>query len=173
MVTCACDAMAMSEYMRRKDAGAAGVKRRWDPGRIQPRHGILVLAAVIIAAFAGLLAAGSLIERERAIAEAYRTTQNLARILEQHTSRTFAGVDEALFDLDDALALRNPTGSSADAQFHDFLERSLATAPQIKSLMVLSGDGALQYGAGFIPPESTDQSNKAYFTVHRAGPLPH
>ena len=112
MVTCACDAMAMSEYMRRKDAGAAGVKRRWDPGRIQPRHGILVLAAVIIAAFAGLLAAGSLIERERAIAEAYRTTQNLARILEQHTSRTFAGVDEALFDLDDALALRNPTGSS-------------------------------------------------------------
>jgi two-component system, cell cycle sensor histidine kinase PleC len=164
--------MTVSEYMRRKDAVADGVKRRWDLGRIQPRHGILILATVIIAAFAGLLVAGSLIERERAIAEAYRTTQNLARILEQHTSRTFASVDAAFFDLDDALSLRSPALPSADAQFHDFLARCLATAPQIKSLMVLGGDGTLQYGAGFIPPESADQSSKAYFTVHRAGPLP-
>src|ERR1700722_19337166 len=113
MATYARDAMTMSEYMRRKDAGAAGVKRRWDPGRIQPRHGIIVLATVIIAAFASLLAAGSLIERERAIAEAYRTTQNLARILEQHTARTFAGTDEALLDLGDALKFRSPSMPAA------------------------------------------------------------
>ncbi|MBV8653730.1 MAG: hypothetical protein JO255_19875, partial [Alphaproteobacteria bacterium] len=96
----------MSQHMGRKAASLAGGKRRWDTGRIQPRHGILVLAAVIIAAFAALLVSGSLIERERAMAEAYRTTQNLARILEQHASQTFARVDEVLLDLDDALKFR-------------------------------------------------------------------
>ncbi|MBV8650588.1 MAG: hypothetical protein JO255_03915, partial [Alphaproteobacteria bacterium] len=135
-------------------------------------HCILVLAAAIIAAFAVLLASGSLIERERAIAEAYRTTQNLARILEQHAARSFAGADEALLDLDDALKFRNPTQPLADAQFQDFLERCLATAPQIKSLMVLGGDGTLQYGAGLVPPDDADQSGRPYFTAQRDAPLP-
>src|ERR1700743_3428049 len=122
----------MSQHMGRRSAVVAGVKRRWDPGRIQPRHGITVLATAIIPACAGLLVSGSLIERERAVAEAYRATQNLTRILEQHTTRTFAGVDEALLDLDDALKFRSPTLPSSDARFQDFLERSLATMPQVK-----------------------------------------
>ncbi len=158
--------------MGRRGARVTGAQRRWDPGKIQPRHGIIVLAAAIIVAFAGLLASGSLIERERAIDEAYRTTQNLVHILEQHTARSFAGADEALLDLDDALKFRSPNIPAADTRFREFLERCLATAPQLKSLMVLGSNGALEYGVGLVTPDDIDQSDKSYFTVHRAGPLP-
>src|SRR5262245_58201641 len=81
----------------------SALQRRLGPVRapMGMRAGILVFGCAVVALFLGLLASEILREYERSLERATAASQNLAAVLEHHTTQTIEVVDDGLGHLVD------------------------------------------------------------------------
>jgi diguanylate cyclase (GGDEF)-like protein/PAS domain S-box-containing protein len=105
--------------------------------------------------------------RETHLREAGRTTQNLAQVLEEQTSRTLQAMDITLVGLADMMqrlpGLREPSSPAMQA----LLREKLASLPFARELFVLDARGWIIHDAASLPPGVQDLSDRPYFTWPR------
>jgi signal transduction histidine kinase len=130
---------------------------------------LIISIALILIAFLALLSLTLWQKRAQTIAESSRTTQNLARTIEEHALRSFHEADvmlAGLTDLFEAEALRGPL---AAAQMQKALRDRVRLSRQYRNLAVIDAAGnQLASAAGETGPLNV--GDRDYFAVLRDHP---
>jgi PAS domain S-box-containing protein len=124
--------------------------------RMGLRRAILVFTLAGVMAINGMIALSVLRQRDQALDEVARQSDNLSRVLVEHAAKAMSVVDQALLGASDAISagmLQDPPGGERIATV---LRRYLGTLPHIAELLVSDFDGNIRdtavSGLGFDPP---------------------
>jgi signal transduction histidine kinase len=134
-----------------------------------PQATLIGLSGVVIVAFLALVAAALWQQRQQTLTEAVRTTQNLARTLEEHALRSVREVDLLLSDLRDDFEELSARTEPDRAEAVHVLKRLAHQATQYRGFALLDEHGRRLAGSsGDTAP--LDFSDRDYFTVLRDHP---
>jgi PAS domain S-box-containing protein len=148
---------------------ALGVLTR-STGRLRrPRALLIASSALILGSFLVLLGLALWQKHEQTIGEARRTTQNLARTIEEHALRSFHEADVMLSGLVDLFEEQSRQGPLDAVRMQNTLTAHLRLSRQYRNIAVIDAAGnRLLSTAGEARP--LDVSDRDYFTVLRDRP---
>ena len=106
--------------------------------------------------------------REAAIERGTRSTEALARVMEEHTARTFQAVDITLEAAADAWALTRPP--KHDPAFQALLQRRVEDLPYVRALFAIGADGFLIHDTDYPRTPDVSLADREYFKEHRDDP---
>jgi len=136
-------------------------------------HGLVAVAAAILAVAVFSIALTIWALRQDAAADAARETGNIATVLAEQTARTAQSIDIVLADLDERIAalgvmtpddLRNATGTK---DFYNTLIDRLARLPQASAISVIDDRGILWSTTRRWPTPPLDLSDREYFSEQK------
>ncbi len=126
---------------------------------------LLVLAALIAVTF---------IERDSEesalIQSAQRETDNLARSIAQHGTRTIGESDRVLRVLMDDIASDFAEDFSDLQRLQDLLMLRLTTAPELRTLSIVDVNGTVIASSADLPSTPVSVADRFYFNLHRDSP---
>ena len=130
------------------------------------RPGIIALATTVVVLTIGLMAYDFGREYYRSLQVAAETSQNLAAVLEHHTTQTIEVVDDALGHIIDKL--NSIEGSPRfDTKLHVMLRRSVLDMSFVDRIIVTDEAGNLLQDSRQDPAPATNVADEAYFTGPR------
>ncbi len=103
------------------------------------------------------------------LANARVTTENLARMLEEHAVRTIHTVDQSLVAMAVLLAPRQGVAPFATAEIEAILRGQIAVGGEFRNLSVLNADGNVIYSSNSDDPK-LNLADRSFFLSHRDNP---
>jgi PAS domain S-box-containing protein len=143
-------------------------KVRWSRSWL-PQAMLFGLAGAVIVAFLILVGAALVQQRQQSLAASVRTTQNLARTLEEHAIRSVHEADMLLSDLCDRFEELSARAAPDDDQGARLLGRLARQATQYRGFALIDEHGRRLAGSSG-DTEPLDLSDRDYFTVPRDHP---
>jgi signal transduction histidine kinase len=129
---------------------------------------IVVVGAVLIAAFVASSAFDAWRLYRQSLAAIDRELVSLARAIAEQTAHSFQTVDVLLRDTRDWYVAGG--AALAPERVHETLVNRAAGLPQVRGLTVVDANGALLHSSRQFPPPAVDVSDRPYFTVQRDTP---
>lgn len=135
---------------------------------LAPIRVLVALSALVIAVLLAGLGYHLWVSYQAAVADARRTTSNLARVLEAHTESTFQAVNVVLKSVAALTATKPRLHTLHTADTQAFLASYLANNPEIRDIVMLDAEGNMTHSAIFRGyPETVNFADRAYFSIHR------
>ncbi|HZS81573.1 MAG TPA: PAS-domain containing protein [Stellaceae bacterium] len=130
--------------------------------RLGLKHAVVAFSAVLILAFAGILAQSSLRAHRQIVGDAEARAGNLLRSAQQNTMRTLLSVDAMLGDIEQALATTYRDAPIDGAEIRQLLHRMDARLTPVQDLLILDDAGRPVAGSGLSSGRLADLSRSDF-----------
>lgn len=137
------------------------------PSRL--RQAVLAGSVFTVAALLTLVGFSLTRSYDEALASAQGTTENLARMLEEHAVRTIHTVDQALVAMGVLLAPPRDLPRVAADEIEAILRGQVAAADEFRTLTVLDAAGDIVYSSNSEDPRP-NLADRSFFIAHRDNP---
>jgi PAS domain S-box-containing protein len=128
---------------------------------------IVVVGALVIAAFVGSSAYDSWGSYEHVIAATHRELENLAKALAEQAGNTLQSADVLLRDTVAWYETEHPKpGPDSDGK----LANRASGLPQVREVRILDQQGMARFRSRELPADTASLSDRAYFVAHRDHP---
>ena len=133
------------------------------------RTGIIVFGFVVVALFLGLLGSEVMREYDRSLERAALTSQNLAAVLDHHTTQTIEVVDVGLGHIIDYLDVIKGS-PRLDQRLASMLRRSVSDMSFVQRIVITDESGNVMQDSLEDAPLNASIANEGYFTYPRDYP---
>jgi PAS domain S-box-containing protein len=133
------------------------------------RAGIIVFGFVVVALFLGLLGSEVMREYDRSLERAALTSQNLAAVLDHHTTQTIEVVDVGLGHIIDYLDVIKGS-PRLDSRLASMLRRSVSDMSFVQRIVITDESGNIMQDSLEDAPLNANIANEGYFTYPRDYP---
>jgi len=106
-------------------------------------------------------------DRKDLIADAERTTQNLAQVIDEQTTGQFNTLDLTLSSVAQALRFLPASLPQRDLRIHELMREDLRNLPFVRALYIVDAQGRMVHDTNSFPVSSFNFSDREYFRVHR------
>ena len=133
------------------------------------RSGIIVFGFVVVALFLGLLGSEVMREYDRSLERAALTSQNLAAVLDHHTTQTIEVVDVGLGHIIDYLDIIKGS-PRLDPRLASMLRRSVSDLSFVQRIVITDESGNVMQDSLDDAPTNASIAEEGYFSYPRDYP---
>jgi len=110
------------------------------------------------------------IDYRQTLANAERNTLSLLRSLDEHLTRSFASVEQAMQNIAEDLNRDGIISQIDEKQIHERLRDKVQLTPQVRGIIAIDNQGILRAHGLEYPTRQVSLADRSYFSIHRASP---
>ncbi|AOX99223.1 PAS domain S-box protein [Jeongeupia sp. USM3] len=138
---------------------------------LQPlRRGLILLYAALMVVGIAMLFWATSRDYQQALDEAERQNLSLARSLDEHATRTFVSVEQAMQNIIENLEGLGGVDQADEYLTYLLLRDKVKLAPQVRGIIAIDSHGRIQSHGLEYPTRRVDLSDRSYFRDHRQFP---
>lgn len=134
------------------------------------RRGVVLLYVVSLIIMVGHIAWSTYQDYQRKIRENEITALSLARLLDEHLTRSFVSVVQAMENIGEDLERAGGIDKVNERWGHERLKEKIQLTPQIRAIIAIDAHGVLRIHGLEYPTRKVDLSDREYFPFHRDTP---
>lgn len=134
------------------------------------RQGIYGLYTLTVLAVVVMLAGTSWNDYQRSVQEVRNQTLSLARLLDEHLTRSLVSVEQAMQNTGEDIARAGGLDQLDERRTHEQLKAKIELTPQIRGIIAMDSKGILRAHGLEYPTRHVDLSDRDYFGFHRQQP---
>ncbi|SFN77792.1 PAS domain S-box-containing protein [Formivibrio citricus] len=134
------------------------------------RQSVVLLYAVSLVIMVGHIAWSTYQDYQRRIRENQAMTLSLARLLDEHLTRSLVSVIQAMENIGEDLEREGGIGKVNERWGHTRLREKIQLTPQIRGIIAIDANGILRMHGLEYPTRKVDLSDREYFPFHRDNP---
>lgn len=147
-------------------AGGREVKPLLRPLRL----GIYALYVLTILVVASVIVWFAWRDHQRAVADIENQTFSLARLLDEHATRTLISVEQAMQNIGEDIERAGGIAKLDERTTHVRLKEKVQLTPQIRAIIAMDSSGILRAHGLEYPTRHIDLGDRDYFAYHRTDP---
>ncbi|WP_018608751.1 PAS domain S-box protein [Uliginosibacterium gangwonense] len=109
-------------------------------------------------------------EYYKTLATAERSSQSLIRSLDEHLTRSFASVEQAMQNVAEDITRDGGVSHIDEKQIHETLREKVQLTPQVRGLIAIDEKGILRAHGLEYPTRQISLADRSYFAYHRDSP---
>ncbi|WP_051305045.1 PAS domain S-box protein [Chitinilyticum litopenaei] len=157
--------MKIPRFSSRKPA-SAGI-----PSLARLRAGLLLVCALLSAIVVMTVVWVSVREYRYAMEQAQNRNNALARSLDEHATRSFISVEQAMQNIGEDLSRQGGVDGADEASLYSLLKHKTALTPQIRGIITIDTRGRIHTHSLEFPARKISLADRDYFAYHRNNPL--
>lgn len=104
---------------------------------------------------------------QRALQETETQTLSLARLLDEHATRSLVSVDQAMQNVGEDIERSGGTDQVNERWLYERLKEKVQLTPQIRAIIAMNSKGVIRIHGLEYPARRVDLSDRDYFAYHR------